>query len=161
MLDKVSDILDLPMRLGPRPATTPTNPHTQLEQNAPEHLQHRVAQHMFSLDCVEEATSLISVPGARAAVLGNGCAEGPADAFMVAREFCHIHPTSDGSLHLNLPMDIGRHAIERGWAEQHPLAARGIVPSTVVMVYGPRDESELDIVQRLVSASHQFAHPQN
>lgn len=161
MLAGMSDVLDLPKRSGPRPATTPTNPHTQLEQNAPEHLQLRVASHMFSLDCVEETTSLISVPGARAAVLGKGCTAGPAEAFMVAREFCHIHPTSDGSLHLNLPMDTGRHAIEQGWAEQHPLAARGIVPSTVVMVYGPRDELELDIVQRLVSASHQFAHPRS
>jgi len=152
--------LDLPKRFGARPATTPTNPHTQLEQNAPVHLQRLVAQHMFRLDCVEETTSLVSVPGARAAVLAFGCAAGPSDAFMAEREFCHIHPESDGSLHLNLPPEAAQHAIEQGWAEQHPLAARGIVPSTVVMVYGPRDEAELNVVQRLVSTSHQFAHPQ-
>lgn len=159
MIEDVSHPLELPKRSGSRPATTPTNPHTQLDQNAPEHLQLRVAQHMFSLDCVEEATSLVSVPGARAAVLADGCTTGPAEAFMVEREFCHIHPTRDGSLHLNLPTEIGQHAIEQGWAEQHPLAARGVVPSTVVMVYGPRDDEEFDVVRRLISASHEFAHP--
>ncbi|MEM8619742.1 MAG: luciferase family protein [Actinomycetota bacterium] len=150
---------DLPRRRGPRPATTATNPHTQLDQTAPVDLQRRVADLMFSLSCVVETHSLISVPGARAAWLDDGCAAGPVDAFMIEREFCHLHPPSDGSLHLNLPLEIGRQAIDRGWAEPHPLVARGIVPPTVVMVYGPRNEAELGVVCRLVEASHRFAHP--
>lgn len=122
-------------------------------------MHQRVAELMFGLSCVVETPSLISVPGARAAWLDDGCAAGPPDAFMIEREFCHLHPPRDGSLHLNLPLDIGSHAIERGWAEQHPLVARGIVPPTVVMVYGPRNDEEFDVVRRLVEASHRFAHP--
>ncbi|MEM9201743.1 MAG: luciferase family protein [Actinomycetota bacterium] len=150
---------DLPLRAGHRPSTTPTNPHTQLDQLAPIELQQKVAAHMFDLPCVREVHSQISVPGARAMWLDEGCVAGPEHAFMVGREFCHIHPADDGSLHLNLPLDIASHAIERGWAENHPMAARGIIPRNVVMVYGPRNDDELDIVKALVSASHDFAHP--
>ncbi|MEM8707002.1 MAG: luciferase family protein [Actinomycetota bacterium] len=149
---------DLPARPGPRPRTTPTNPHTQLEQIAPTELQRAVADHMFELPCVLEVDSQISVPGARAMWLDEACSAGPANAFMIGREFCHIHPADDGSLHLNLPLDLAAHAIERGWAENHPMAARGIIPRNVVMVYGPRDDEELEIVKALVSASHDFAH---
>ncbi|MEM1418226.1 MAG: luciferase family protein [Myxococcota bacterium] len=148
----------LPHRAGPRPRTTDTNPHTQLDQNAPEALQQQVAAFMFGLACVREIPSQISVPGARAMWLHESCAAGPANAFMIGREFCHLHPASDGSLHLNLPEDILDEAIAHGWAEPHPLAARGIVPRNVVMVYGPRDDAELEIVKRLVAASHAFAH---
>ncbi|MEM9034224.1 MAG: luciferase family protein [Actinomycetota bacterium] len=150
---------DLPVRFGPRPTTTPINPHTQLDQNAPADLQEEVADFMFGLACVDEGESRISVPGARAMLLQDSCRSGPPEAFMIDREFCHLHPPSDGSLHLNLPPEVGAAAIERGWAENHPLARRGIIPTTVVMVYGPRDRAELDVVKLLVAASHRFAHP--
>ena len=91
--------------------------------------------------------------------LDDGCHAGPANAFMVGREFCHLHPPSDGSLHLNLPLEVARAAIDKGWAENHPIALRGLIPMNVVMVYGPRDRDELEVVQWLISASHGFAHP--
>ncbi|MEN0067029.1 MAG: luciferase family protein [Myxococcota bacterium] len=150
---------DLPTRPGPRPKTTPTNPHTQLDQNAPHDLQQEMATFMFGLTCVQETHSRVSVPGARAMWLDESCSAGPSHAFMAGREFCHLHPPSDGSLHLNLPLEIGQVAIEKGWAENHPLAVRGIIPKNVVMVYGPRNREELDVVKWLISASHAFAHP--
>ena len=39
------------------------------------------------------------------------------------------------------------------------MAVRGIIPMNVVMVYGPRDRDELEVVKRLISVSHAFAHP--
>ena len=42
--------------------------------------------------------------------------------------------TDDGSLHLNLPLDLAAHAIDQGWAENHPMSVRGIIPRNVVMV---------------------------
>lgn len=94
----------LPIRPGPRPKTTPTNPHTQLDQIAPVGLQQEVAAFMFGLACVREVPSMISVPGSRAMWLHDSCHAGLSNAFMVGREFCHLHPPSDGSLHLNLPL---------------------------------------------------------
>lgn len=41
--------------------------------------------------------------------------------------------------------------------ERHPLAASGVIPDTVVMVYGPRDEREIEIVWSILLTSYGFA----
>ena len=47
--------------------------------------------------------------------------------------------------------------IANGWAERHPLAGKHGLPSNIVMVYGPRDEQELEVVEELLRASHTHA----
>ncbi|MGH3005458.1 MAG: luciferase family protein [Gaiellaceae bacterium] len=108
-------------RSGTRPSTTPTNPHTQLTQNAPEDLQERVFAFAASLPDVAVGPSAVSVPGARAFHLPASTQTG-AEAFMVGREFAHLHPPSDGSLHMVLPPDVVDRVIDNGWVERHPLA---------------------------------------
>jgi hypothetical protein len=76
---------------------------------------------------------------------------------MVGHEFAHLHPLSDGSLHLVLPPDVVDDVIENGWAERHPLAGRHGLPTNIVMVYGPRDDDELTVVEDLLQASHTLA----
>lgn len=85
---------------------------------------------------------MISVPGARAFVLEEDAALGPDEAFMVGREFAHLHPADDGSLHMMLPPDLAGAAELQGWGEPHPIARLGLIPPTAMMVYGPRDEGE-------------------
>jgi len=53
------------------------------------------------LPAVRVMPSMISVPGARAFVLEEDAARGPDEAFMVGREFAHVHPADDGSLHID------------------------------------------------------------
>jgi phospholipase/carboxylesterase len=143
-------------RTGARPRTTSTNPHTQLDQNAPRALQESLFARASGLAGVVVGPSHVSVPGARAFHLP-GCRR-PADAgFMIEREFAHLHPAGDGSLHMALPPDIVETVVENGWAEYHPLAGRYGLPRNIVMVYGPRDEDELEIVAALVQASHDHA----
>jgi phospholipase/carboxylesterase len=143
-------------RAGPRPRTTPTNPHTQLDQNAPPHLQEKVFELARSLTGVVTGPSAISVPGARAFCLPD-CSHAARNAFLIEREFAHIHPPRDGSLHMTLPPAIVEAVIGNGWAELHPLAGRHGLPGNIVLVYGPRDEEELAVVGDLVRASHAFA----
>jgi len=76
---------------------------------------------------------------------------------MIECEFAHLHPPSDGSLHMTLAPEIVEKVIDRGWAELHPLAGRHGLPANIVMVYGPRDEDELAVVAELLRASHSFA----
>ena len=76
---------------------------------------------------------------------------------MIGSEFAHIHPPEDGSLHMMLPEGTVPQLVELDWAEQHPMAAAGIIPSTAVMVYAPRDNAEIDIVLGLLRLSHEFA----
>jgi hypothetical protein len=147
-------------RAGDRPRTTPTNPHTQLDQQ-PTDLRwvSELADRVFALPGVLDEPSRISVPGARALILKPGEPTGPPEAFLIEREFAHLHPSPDHSLHAMLPLETAREAIDAGWAEPHPVALQGLIPRTAVMLYAPRDEEELDFIESLVRASHAFARP--
>ncbi len=143
-------------RAGARPRTTRTNPHTQLDQNAPVPLQEKVFSLARVLPGVVVGPSHVSVVGTRAFHLPS-CSQPADDGFMLEREFAHLHPASDGSLHMSLPPKIVDTVIANGWAECHPLAGKHGLPGNIVMVYGPRDEAELEIVGALVRASHEGA----
>jgi hypothetical protein len=147
----------LPKRGGPRPRTTPTNPHTQLEQNPEREVVEELARRVFALPGVEERPSAISVPGARALWLREDVPAGPREAFMIGREFAHIHPMPDGSLHAALPPEVAQEAVEKGWAEQHPVARMGYIPQNVVMIYAPRDVREIEVVAGLVEEAYRYA----
>jgi hypothetical protein len=87
----------------------------------------------------------------------SACAGRLPGAFLVGREFAHLHPTPDLSLHLALRTPDAEQAIALGWAEWHPHVLLGRLPRTVVMVFAPRDEYEARTVERLVHVSWQFA----
>ena len=143
-------------RAGQRPTTTPTNPHTQLDQLAPQALQEQVFAFAKGLAGVALGRSHVSVPGTRAFHLP-GCSHSRPGAFLMGQEFAHLHPPSDGSLHMVLPFDIVERVITNGWAESHPLAGKHGLPGNIVMVYGPRDQSELSVVNDLIRTAHDFA----
>ena len=147
----------LPERSGQRPRTTPTNPHTQLDQNPQDPLVRELARRVFALPDVEERPSAISVPGARALWLRDDVPTGPQEAFIIGREFAHIHPMPDGSLHAALPPELTEEAIEKGWAEQHPVARMGYISPNVVMIYAPRNPGEIETVASLVEESYRYA----
>ena len=147
----------LPERAGQRPNTTPTNPHTQLDQNPEDPVVQELARRVFALPNVEERPSAISVPGARALWLRDDVPTGPPEAFMIGREFAHIHPLPDGSMHAALPPELAEEAIEKGWAEQHPVARMGHISPNVVMIYAPRNAGEVEIVGTLVAESYRYA----
>jgi hypothetical protein len=149
--------LALPERSGDRPKTGPEIPHQQLSQNAPVSLQDELWQLMTSLEGVRPGRSYVSLPDTRALHLDPRLAAGPGDAFLAGTEFAHLHGASDGSLHLMLPVSVASDAIDKGWSERHPVARRGAAPPTLVMLYGPRDEAELEVVWRLLQASYAFA----
>lgn len=147
----------IPARQGERPRCTTTNPHQQLTQTAPVELQEQLFVRAAALPHVHVGPSRISVPGARAFLLDPEHMQGPREAFMMPGEFAHIHPSYDGSLHLTLPQEQVERVIELGWAELHPVARTGLIPATAVLVYGPRDEQELEVAWKLLQASHAYA----
>lgn len=150
-------MLTLTQRPGQRPRTTLTNPHSQLDQHPDTAIIAELTNLCFTLPNVIEKPTAISVPGSRALWLRDGTPIGSRLAFLVGREFAHIHPLPDGSLHLALPQVITQAVIEQGWGEQHPLARSGFIPPTVMMLYAPRDADELAVVFELVQASYHFA----
>lgn len=147
----------LPPRAGTRPEVSWSIPQEQRTQNSPADLQEQLFDRVAALPGVSTDQSAISVPGARGFRVQPASAA-PFDAFLVARagEFAHLHPSYDGSLHLALPPALARDVVAKGWGVAHPLAgirlARGMV-----MVYGPRDHAELEIVAGIAASSHAYA----
>lgn len=148
----------LPERAGEPPEVSVTTPQQQETQNSPVELQEVLYARLAALDAVGTAPSKISVPGARAFLLDRAETRGPDEAYILPDigEFAHLHPEYDGSLHLVLPLAQAFDALAKGWAVAHPLAGIRLT-SGMVMVFGPRDDAELDVVAGIVAASHTYA----
>jgi phospholipase/carboxylesterase len=148
---------DLPPRAGTRPTVSAGIPQEQRSDNAPRELQEQVFARVAALPGVTTQQSTISVSGARGFMLA-GPQRGPDDAFLVpsAREFAHVHPGYDGSMHLALPMKLATDVIAKGWGVAHPLAGVRLTPG-MVMLFGPRTAAELETVVGVVAASHAWA----
>jgi phospholipase/carboxylesterase len=141
----------LPRRHGPAPELTGPVPQGQTCQIAPIMLQEELWARMRALPYTYLADSLVSVTHARALFLADGIGDGPAGAFQDGREFAHLHPHHDGSLHLALPETVKDQVEESGWGVRHP------TQPTEILIYGPRDRDELDTVFNLVEASYRYA----
>jgi hypothetical protein len=153
-MTELTDLSTLPQREGELPRTNPNMPHQQVSQNAPVQMQEALFARVAALPGVVVGRSHVSVPGARAFHLDDASATGPQEAFMIGTEFAHLHPSEDGSLHVILPEELAREVIARGWGEFHPLVQQGLVPPTNLMVFGPRDEGELETVWQIVQAAY-------
>jgi hypothetical protein len=65
----------------------------------------------------------------------------------------HLHGVHDTSIHLCLPAERGRELTDLGWAEPHQYEDFG----TELLVYGPRDDAELEFVLSVIAESLSFA----
>lgn len=146
----------LPEREDSAPLTTSTSPHKQLSQNGSQENYNKLLLWVSTLKFVEIKPSLISNSGAKALFLSNDIKSINPRA-VVAREFAHIHPYPDGSLHLFLPMTDAKEVVQKGWGEFHPLAFSKQVPSNFIMLYSPRTEEEFKLVKEIILRSYSFA----
>lgn len=144
----------LPRRTGPRPSVAGIAPQRQLDQPGSPKMYHALRTSLEKL--AEQQPDLLRI--------GTSCFEKNGLALFsqdpinstCRGEICHIHHT-DRSMHLNLHPDDARVVLEKGWGERHPLARGGwlmaYVPREFVMVYAPRDKTELDVVCRIIEAA--------
>jgi hypothetical protein len=107
---------------------------------------------VFALLGVEERPGTVADPRESAIWLRDELPAGPADAFLGNREIGHFHPW-DHSLHIALPPELAEAAVAAGWAEVHPVAKAGMAPGHLVILYGPRDDGEVEVLVRLIFAA--------
>ncbi|MEM9335601.1 MAG: luciferase family protein [Pseudomonadota bacterium] len=151
------DALKLERRNGSKPDTTSSLPHMQLTQHGPDEIVEQLHAWAFSLTGVRNEASGISVPGARALVMHEAIECNHA-AFMVGREFAHIHPHPDsGSMHVVVPPEDASEIVEKGWGEDHYLVTAGSWPHGLVMIFSPRTREELETVKTILKRSYDFA----
>jgi Family of unknown function (DUF5519) len=143
-------MMDLPERSGSPPKIMGPAPHGQISQIAPIMQQEQLWERMRALPFVYMAPTLVSVSHARSVFLPEGIGSGAGSAFQAGREFAHIHPHQDGSLHLTLPERYKDSIEASAWGVRHP-------QQNSILVYGPRDAAELEIVWGLVKLSYRYA----
>jgi len=143
-------------RAGDRPLMSTAGPQTQLSQQSPPELWGRLAARVFALPGVEEGHSQVSPASSRAVFLRELPEERMPETSLapgMRLEPVHLHGVADTSIHLCLPTGRAREVIALGWAEPHQYGDFG----TEVLVYGPRDDAELDAVIGLIGESLAFA----
>ena len=84
--------------------------------------------------------------------------EGPigSSAATSVREFAKVYLEA-ATIHLTLPLVTAHWAIVRGWAEPHYLASQGLLPAGTVLLYTPKDESEVDVCRFHFSQAYEHA----
>lgn len=147
-------------RPGARPKTSNIGPHRQMSQQSSPALWGELVARAMQLEGVVEGHSSVSPASSRALLLLNQSdVISPETSLSRTKplEPVHIHGVFDTSVHACLPEDRARAICEMGWGEPHPFGEYG----TEVMIYGPRDEQELQIILRMIQESLEFARVSN
>jgi hypothetical protein len=148
-------------RIGEKPKTIGSAPHTQTDQ-FPENISFAddLDTYVMTFENVKNGISHIGDGGLRAYFIETDNNEGFNEKFLVDNEFAHIHRHGSHSLHITLPTEIGLITDTKGWTEKHPLAVAGRIPKTNHMLFGARNNEELEISKKLLRISYLFATKQ-
>lgn len=144
----------LPRRNGPRPTVAGIAPQRQLDQPGSSKMYQTLRASLETL--ADQQPELLRI--GTSCFEKNGLALFSQDPINITcrGEICHVHH-SDKSMHMNLHPDDARVVLEKGWGQRHPLARGGwmmaYVPREFIMIYAPRDRTELDVVCRIIEAA--------
>lgn len=143
-------------RPGPRPETSSEGPHRQLTQQSSPELWGRLVFEALRLPHVVEGRSSVSPVSSRALLFDDLVVPRIPSVSLASDgplEPAHLHGVDDTSIHLCLPAERAAEVCELGWGELHQYGDYG----TEIMVYGPRDDAELDVVVGVIRESLAFA----
>lgn len=165
---------ELPSRRGPRADTGGIVPHRQLSQVAPAamagplnvmlrsfatadptRLEIRKSHYELHNDALYVAPRLLEAEETKV----------PRTTKIAKGEAAHVHP--DRSVHVYLHPADARVVIEKGWGERHRLSrtwpcwlgggqGKLGLGHTWIMVYGARDDDELEVTRRLIGEGIKF-----
>jgi hypothetical protein len=156
----MSNIFELPNREGEHPEIGQQPPQLQFSDLGPEDIRLALKLWAFStFPNVEEHDTLISVPTSRALWLDESITTGHDDAFMPpanSREFCHLH--ADGSFHTVVDVAVEDEILQKQWGVRHMYYDRGVKE---MLVYAPRDKSELIVAKKIITESYKYASGDN
>ena len=174
--------VDLPARKGEAPKTGSwAAPHRQLGDTAGEQLKNvRLwVDQISKVTCILTESSVKSVQAIlnnlsdsnpHLLVTGPSVIEGVVPAIFIApgvdlpehqrfprspREIYHTH-TTEGSSHALLSPADAKLVIQRGWGERHGLSGKLRIPLSFVMIFAPRSDTEVQIIERIVRAAAQY-----
>lgn len=149
-------MLGIYKRLGDKPQTSTNGPHSQLTQQSSHLIWETLVERSLAIPHVIAGFSAVS-PRTSIALLFDDLIDiaNPMTSLSPnpPLEPIHIHGPHDTSIHLCLPPERALEVCELGWGEPHQFTDFG----TEIMVYGPRNKSELKIVLKFISEGLSYA----
>ena len=137
----------LPPRDGPRPETTESVPHVQIDVQLVPDVHDALVKKIYAIPGVHDRPS--AVASWRGILINDHITVLVSQALISGREFGHIH--DDGSLHIFLEPERAQEAVDTGWAIFHPFALTGDERwQGFVMLYTPQSHEEADITYQLI-----------
>lgn len=148
-------VQELRERAGERPVTSLAGPHAQLTQNASPSIWGELVAKAFSIAGITQGHSTVSMATSMAGLLLDVPKEHGAWSLAVEGrvEAFHIHGVTDTSIHAVLPSARAKEVCDKGWGEPHTYADF----DTQIMIYGPRNGEEVEVIVGLLEESVQFA----
>ncbi len=151
-----STVRESKKRSGVKPETSAAGPHSQLTQQSSAIFWNALVERTKLIPNVMHGVSSVSPRTSIALLFDDLTAISLPESSLSSKaplEPVHIHGPHDTSLHLCLPLDRAQEVCELGWGEPHQFADFG----TQIMIYGPRDELELETVLGFIQESLAFA----
>jgi Family of unknown function (DUF5519) len=130
--------------------------HIQYNEHGDRKYLERLADQVLNWPHVEAAQPQFDRPTTIFVRLQESATASEPAAFITDREFGRILLAAP-TIYLALPTICAHWAIVRRWAEPHYLTSYGLMPAGTVVVYTPRDETELEVCAFLFQESYRFA----
>ena len=135
--------ITIPKRAGVAPAVVGPIPHRQESESAPTYLVDALIDSINALPNVTVST--------RGGYVGR-----PFRGVGAPNWSAHIHhyedgDHQDGSMHIRMPQRVSAEIEEAGWGVRHPAYP------VMLLIYSPRNETEIETITKLVNLSFEFA----
>lgn len=149
----------LPQRAGDRPDVPGyVAPQRQVTQQGGEDVRERMTAFLGALAARNPGVLALKPSGLEGvgtpAVWLDPAVKAPAYLKGTRGELAHVHP--EASSHVTVSLADAEELTRKGWAERHRLSGVAGIPLGYVMVYGPRDEAELEVWKGVVRAGLLF-----
>ncbi|KAF2465620.1 uncharacterized protein BDR25DRAFT_295261 [Lindgomyces ingoldianus] len=151
---------DIPVRAGPRPKLTRwTLPQRQFRDpitpTAAEALLNMMPSTATSFpQTIRSGPSKTEGGTGPAIYVQPSCPTINPVAHKIFYEVAHVHP-AENSLHVYVSPRDARTVVQAGWGQRFPVT--WLAPPSWIMVYAPRNEEEVEVVEKIVKAAAMFA----
>jgi hypothetical protein len=153
---RVNRVDTIPKRKGTRPTTICGPLHIQCGGSGDAKCLRKLITEVLSWPHVESTPPIVRSPDLISIHLERGEGAIGSSAATSVTEFAKVYLEA-ATIHLTLPLVTAHWAILGGWAEPHYLASQGLMPAGTVLLYTPKDESEVDVCRFHFSQAYEHA----
>jgi hypothetical protein len=146
----------IPARKGTRPSTIRGPLHIQCDGGEDTKYFRRLISEVLAWPRIESTPPIVSSPDLISIHLKQAQGANGSLTTTVVKEFGKVYLEAP-TIYLTLPLVIAHWAILCGWGEPHYLASQGLMPAGTVLLYAPRDASELEVCRFHFSRAYEYA----